>query len=197
MTRADAEITLAAYRRHPVLIRDLPTVSNPWGLTFLRAFDMANDSYRFRDQPSLNDAESDGWAYQDGATTYLPLYEAKMLWHFDHRLSSYALRAPGSQDTELPRLSDRMHDDPTEEAGPRYWVDQRAVDKRLGDRWDRNWLLGWRDIARGDDLRTMAPCVLPRAATADALLLALPLDPEHGYLLHATWSSLACDYLSR
>jgi hypothetical protein len=197
VTRADAEITLEAYRRHPVLFREVPTISNPWGLTFLRAFDMANDSYRFRDEASLATAQFDGWAYRDAGTTFVPLYEAKLLWHFDHRLSSYALRAPGSQDTELPRLTDVMHDDPSQEAGARYWVDQAAVDKRFSERWDRDWLLGWRDIARGDDLRTLAPCVLPRSAVGDKFLLALPLDPSTGYLLHATWSSLACDYIVR
>ena len=39
----DAEITIGIYRRVPVLWREEPE-SNPWGLSFLRMFDMANDS---------------------------------------------------------------------------------------------------------------------------------------------------------
>ena len=87
-TRADAEITLGVYRRHPVLIREAGG-QNPWGLSFGTLFHMANDSGLFHQPDALADAEFDGWAYHRGGVEYLPLYEAKMLGHFDHRLSTY------------------------------------------------------------------------------------------------------------
>ena len=42
----DAEITIGIYRRVPVLWRDEPE-ENPWGLLFMRMFNMANDSGLF------------------------------------------------------------------------------------------------------------------------------------------------------
>ena len=42
----------------------------------------------------------------------LPLYEAKLIHHFDHRLASYSKRPEGSQDTELPRLDLEEKNDP-------------------------------------------------------------------------------------
>ncbi len=51
---------------------------NPWGVSFLRMIDMANDSGLFRTEPG------------DGL---LPLYEAKMIWQYDHRSGSYEGRA--------------------------------------------------------------------------------------------------------
>ena len=196
-TRADAEITLEIYRRHPVLIRDAGDGRNPWSLSFTRMFDMANDSGLFQQPGDLTDAWFDGWSYHHGSAEFVPLYEAKLLSHFDHRLSSYALRAPGSQDTELPRLTDEMHNDPDMEPFARYWVDHSEVRKQLAARWDRDWLLGWRDIARSSDMRTFVPSVLPTSAVGDKFLLAFPAKPEHGPLLHAVWSSLIFDYIAR
>ena len=44
ITRADADLTIGVYRRHPVFIRDDSPVGNPWGVTFMTMFHMANDS---------------------------------------------------------------------------------------------------------------------------------------------------------
>ena len=46
-TQRDAEITIGIYKRVPVLWRDEPE-ENPWGLSFMRMFDMANDAGLFR-----------------------------------------------------------------------------------------------------------------------------------------------------
>ena len=196
-TRSDAEITLGVYRRFPVLLQDAGSDRNPWGLSFMRMFDMTNDSALFRQPGDLTDAQFDGWSYHRGETEYLPLYEAKLLSHFDHRLSSYALRAAGSQDTELPRLTDDMHNVPDTEPLARYWVDRSEVYTQLADRWDRGWLLGWRDITWASNERTFIPSVLPTSAIGNKFPLALPAKPEHGPLLHAVWSSLAFDYVAR
>lgn len=220
-TRTDAEITLSAYRRHPVLIRDAGD-QNPWGLLFCRLFDMATDSGLFQQPEALADAEFDGWAYHRGGDEFLPLYEAKMLGHFDHRFSTYrdATQEQLNKGT-LPRPSAAQHDDPNMEPLARYWVARHEVTDALdgrgkggqlpgrGDpagpdvptarqkRWDRDWLLGWRDIARASDMRTFVPSALPTSAVGHKFPLAFPANPAHGPLLHAVWSSLAFDYVAR
>ena len=58
-TRRDAEITLGIYRRMPVLINENdPVNGNPWGISFMRMFDMSNDSHLFHTREEL---EADGW----------------------------------------------------------------------------------------------------------------------------------------
>ena len=105
-TQRDAEITIGIYRRVPVLWRDEPE-ENPWGLSFMAMFHMANDSGAFRTREKL---QRDGWTlsgnvfFRDGKRM-LPLYEAKLIHHFDHRLACYSKQPQGSQDTELPRLT--------------------------------------------------------------------------------------------
>ncbi|MHB1887248.1 MAG: Eco57I restriction-modification methylase domain-containing protein, partial [Acidimicrobiales bacterium] len=196
--RRDADITTSIYRRHPVLIRDDDPKGNPWGLSFMAMFHMANDSGRFHDAKDVADAETDGWSCRRDGTTFVPLYEAKMLSHWDHRFSTYkgATQAQLNMNT-LPRTTDAAHDDPSAETLPRYWVDQREVSKGLDGRWGRDWLLGWRDIARSSDSRTLVPSVFPASASGNKFPLAILANPALGCLLHATWSSLACDYIAR
>ena len=56
-TQRDADITIGIYKRIPVLWRDDPD-ENPWGLSFMAMFHMANDSGLFRTREQL---EQDGW----------------------------------------------------------------------------------------------------------------------------------------
>jgi len=197
-TRADADITLGIYQRHPVLIEDGVPDGNPWGLSFTRLFDMANDSGVFVPPDALGDADFNGWSYQRDGAEFVPLYEAKMLSHYDHRFSTYrdATQAQLNKGT-LPRLSEEQHDDPDLEPLARYWVPRAEVTKSLGDKWDRDWFLGWRDIARSSDSRTFVPSVMPASAVGHKFPLAFPAHPGHGPLLHATWSTLAFDYVAR
>lgn len=198
-TRTDADITLRIHRRHPVLVRDDAFDGNPWKLSFCRLFDMATDSNRFHQPEKLTDGEFDGWAFRRGdGREYLPLYEAKLLGHFDHRFSTYRDATQAQLNVgALPRPTAQQHDDPRMEPLARYWVARTAVEKQLAARWDRDWLLGWRDIARASDMRTFVPSVLPTTAVGHKFPLAFPAKPEHGPLLHAVWSSMAFDYVAR
>jgi hypothetical protein len=195
-TTRDAEITIGIYKRLPVLWRDKPE-DNPWGMSFMAMFHMANDSGLFH---MRDDLERTGWRpcgniFVRGDARMLPLYEAKLIHHFDHRLACYSKRAPGSQDTELPRLSLEEKEDPNRVPIPRYWVAEAKVEDRLADRWDLGWLLGWRDIARSTDDRTMICSVMPRSAVGHVLPLALPMADTD--LLGACWSSFVLDYVAR
>ena len=91
-SRRDAEITLGIYRRVPVLINENDPDGNPWGVSFMQGmFDMTNDSHLFRTRDEL---EADGWhldgnIFTKGRDRMLPLYEAKMIHHYDHRWATY------------------------------------------------------------------------------------------------------------
>jgi hypothetical protein len=197
-SRTDADITLGIYSRHPVLIRDDDPDGNPWGLTFATLFHMANDSGLFHQPDDLFDATFNGWSYTRSGKEYVPLYEAKMLSHFDHRFSTYQGATQAQLNVgALPRLTDKQHDDPDVEPLARYWIERSEVDAALEDRWDREWLLGWRKVARASDQRTFMPFAFPTAPAGDSCLLWLPSDASHGPMLLATTSSLAFDYVVR
>ncbi len=162
-SRADAELTAKIYARVPVLIDETKgEAGNPWSMEFRQGlFNMTSDSGLFRTAAQLAEAgfvrEGTDWAGL-GAQRYVPLYEAKMIHQFDHRWATYD--GDDSRDvTDAEKVSAGS------EAAPRYWVSEREVNDRLGAKgWSRNWLMGWRDIARATDERTVIFSVLPRSA---------------------------------
>jgi hypothetical protein len=97
-TRQDAELTKAIYRRVPVLWREAQAVpnlpeENPWKVVLRQGlFNMTADSDLFR---TREDLEAQGFClvgnrFVSKEQVYLPLYEAKMFWHYDHRFATFA-----------------------------------------------------------------------------------------------------------
>ncbi len=138
--KQDAELTKHVYRRVPVLLReareDQPE-QNPWGISFLRMIDMANDSGLFRTREQL---EAEGFAlngnvFTRGDDVHLPLYEGKMFWHFDHRFGTYEGQTEAQANQgKLPELTPERHLDPDYLALPRYWVAEKEVEARVPKR---------------------------------------------------------------
>jgi hypothetical protein len=138
--KQDAELTKYIYRRIPVLVREATEKQreeNPWGISFLRMIDMANDSGLFRTREQL---ESEGFVLNGNVfirdnDTYLPLYEGKMVWHFDHRFGTYEgqTQAQANQG-KLPELTPEQHRDPNLFPLPRYWVAEEKVKSRVPKR---------------------------------------------------------------
>ena len=197
--RRDAEITLGIYRRHPVLIREGDLGGNPWELSFGTLFHMANDSGIFRTADDLTalGASFDGWAWTNGPHRWFPLYEAKMLSHYDHRFATYEGATQAQLNVgSLPRITDSQHEDPRIEPVAHYWVSETDVGKAVGVGWNRGWLMGWRKITNAGNERTFVPAVFPRAAAGDSVLLVMPSEGSAACFI-ATLSSMAFDYVAR
>lgn len=198
-SRRDAEITRGIYRRVPVLIDENGgDAGNPWGVSFNRLFDMANDSGLFRTRQEL---EGEGYRLEgnyfirgEGAalTEYVPLYEAKMVHHYNHRWATYLKGEFSAPTGEVLR-------DPTAAILPRYWVPKGEVEHRLRDRWDRGWLLGWRDICRSTDERTVIANVIPRVGVGNSMPLMILAETDGARVapLYSALSSFVLDFVSR
>lgn len=194
-SRRDAEITLGIYRRVPVLIREGDPDGNPWGIKFMRMFDMSNDSHLFHTREEL---EADGWVlngnvFERGKERMLPLYEAKMIHHYDHRWATY------ERDGTVRDVTLAEKQDPDFVVMPRYWVGKREVDAKLGGKRSCDWLLGWRDISRSTDERTCIAAMFPRAAVGNQTPLIL-LGSEAGVeerCLQAILSAFVLDFVVR
>ncbi|HEY3489803.1 MAG TPA: N-6 DNA methylase [Candidatus Deferrimicrobiaceae bacterium] len=172
----DAELAKKIYRRVPVLIEEgRSAAGNPWGITFRQGlFNMASDSGLFVTGKELcaeGPVMMEDMSYRTSRDSrYVPLYEAKMVHQFDHRWATYESNGTDSRD-----VSDDDKSDPSYAPMPRYWVPEEEVEKRLNDKnWTRKWLMGWRDICRSTDERTMIAGVVPRVGTGDTFLLIMP-----------------------
>ncbi|MBG5155291.1 N-6 DNA methylase [Pseudomonas aeruginosa] len=175
----DAELTKKLYRAAPVLINESQEGGNPWRLSFhTRLFHMAEDSHLFRDRAGPD---------------VVPLYEAKMIHQFDHRWASYVAGGDSRELTETEK------EDSDVSINPRYWVEAGELDSRLDNmKWRNGWLLGWRDICRATDYRTLISSVIPRAAVGHKYLLMFPMAaPERVAALLANINSLTCDFVVR
>jgi hypothetical protein len=199
-TSQDAELTKKIYRHAPVLVNE-QTGANPWGVSFLRMFDMSNDSNLFQTAPG------------DGL---LPLYEAKLLHQFTHRWATYSkaegsgLRAEGAgtsaishQPSVLPEARDVTAAelaDSNFHITPRYYIPAAAVEERLAKRWERGWLLSFRDITNSTNERTAIFSLLPRVGVGHKAPLMF-LDAENPAiqtsLFLATVNSLVFDLMAR
>ena len=194
-SKRDAEITKGIYHRVPVFVRERLPEDNPWGVAFTQGlFNMASDSNLFRTREQL---EQDGWElegneFRKGDAAQVPLYEAKMIHHFDHRWATY-----DGLDTRDVTQDEKA--DPSFLVMPRYWVAQCEVDARLAGKWDRPWLLGWRDITGVEKVRTVIGGFLPKAAVGHTMPLMFPTDSsvEQLQYLAANLTSFALDYVAR
>jgi hypothetical protein len=200
-SRRDADLNLAIYRRSGVLWREGDPDGNPWGLRFMAMLHMANDSGLFRTAHELEGAgwREDGNRYMLEGRTMLPLVEAKMVHHFDHRFGTYRGQTEaGANQGKLPELDDEAHADPHALTFPKYWVDSAEVGERLAERWGREWLLGWRKICRSTDSRTLISSLTPRVGTGDSYYLALTdREPRLVAALYSNLCSLILDYCAR
>jgi hypothetical protein len=196
LTPRDAEITTRIYERHPVLIHHGRDDGNPWGITFRQGlFNMASDSGLFH---TADELYADGWTlngniFERDGERMLPLYEAKMLHHYNHRWATYV------DDTTSRDVTPDELGDPTFEPLPRYWVAGAAVAEKLADTgWDHDLLFGWRNITNATNERTCVASSLPRVAPNHACLLMFPRGgPRAQLLLQAVLSSFALDFLAR
>ena len=202
-SRKDAELTKAIYRRVPVLSReasDGDPEENPWGIRFRQGlFNMTSDSGLFR---SRSDLEADGWrlegnVFHKNGEECLPLYEAKMIHHFDHRWASF--RGVGSEGAATD-VSLANKQNPDFSSLPRYWAEAREVHRRsaklLKQTAYSRWLIGIRKISRSTDERTVVGGVFPLSAVGDSLPVWMALA-DSSTVLPAMLSSFVCDYVAR
>jgi hypothetical protein len=163
-------------------------------------FDMANDSADFRDAPDSSTVQEERAGHvvhlKDGRTL-MPLYEGKMIWHFDHRYGTYEGQTEKQANKKvLPHSSEERHKDPAFYVRPRYWMDRQLVEDRLGDRWNRGWLIAFRDV--GPKERTMVPTVIPRTASGHkSPVLLSRVEPKFSSFFLSQLASFAVDYCLR
>jgi hypothetical protein len=182
-TRRDANITKTIYQRVPVLVDEARgDEGNPWGFRGLLMFMMNTDSHLFHSEP---------------AAGRVPLYEAKMVHQYTHRYGDFGMRRGGSRDTELPTAPRELLRDPAYAVTPRYWVAAEEVRRRLHGRWTPGWLVGWRDICRSTDERTVIAAVIPRVGVGATLRLVVGERADLVHCLLANLNSYVLDYVAR
>jgi len=207
-SRRDADITLRLYAQHPVLVKhggvSASTGQQPdskvWPVKYVTMFHMTNDSGLFLKQDELEKQRwqrttLNRWADANRHQA-VPLYVGRMVHQYDHRHASVTVNEENLQNAALgATLSVMEKGDPSTLPQPQYWI---AIDPPT-EVGRREWALGFRDIARATDVRTMIAAIIPGVAAGNTLPLLLPegIGASEMSLLLATFNSFAFDYITR
>ncbi len=176
-SRADAELTAKICQNGQVFIgmdgqREISSYSPVIILNFFSGSNR-KDAGIFEKYMSLGPRED-----------LLPVLRGADIFNFDHRYSLH----------ESEKLQFQ------EWFGDGRFAPKREVLHRLSRKgWNRNWLMGWRDITNATNERTVIASVLPLCATDDTLSLLLP-KLENCKLcaaLLANLNSLILDYAAQ
>ncbi len=202
-SRRDADITKAIYRRVPVLVDKSRTEGgNPWGVRFFTMFHQTNDAELFITGEQLQQAgfTRHGPVWKKGKTTFLPLYEAKMVQMYDHRAASVVVADENwMRQGQTAPTSPVQHQNPEYTAEPRWWVDAAAVDKAL-ENDASSYFLAYKDVTSPTNQRTMIAAFIPRAGVVNSAPLVLTqasISPRTQCCLLADLDSFVFDFVAR
>ncbi len=156
----DIDVTTKIYGNWPLLGEK---IEGTWNARFRQELNMTSDSHLFKTTPTEH-----------------PLYEGKMIWHFD-----------------------------SEFAPPQYWLDRKEVTASLGETAyeGEHYRVGFRNIAMGTNERTLiATLIPPRCWSGNSLSMISPRESHQlsdrpnefvSMYLAAVLSSLVVDFIIR
>lgn len=196
-SQRDAELTKAIYKRVPVLIdQNRKQGGNPWGIKFFTMFHQTNDAGQFYESKvwEKKGYKLAGNIYVKNKKRALPLLEAKMTRDYDHRASSVAMNPDNAyMNYSAESASLVEHQNPEYLPKGRYWVAETAVVERAPASLAMA-AIGFHDIARANDTRTMVATLLPYAAYSNTLPLIVN-EAECGWRLFCCLAGNLNSYL--
>jgi hypothetical protein len=169
-SRMDSDVTRKIYMQVPVLENE-NNGCNLWNIQLRQGlFNMTSDSNLFK----LESKEG-----------FLPLYEAKFIWHFDHRLSTF--------DSDVRDVTVTEKSDPRYSIRTRYFVDKSDIDISA------KYFIIQRAIADMNNERRVIMSVIPYSGIGNSALIHL-IDIDQKDLLCcylANFNTLIMDYIIR
>lgn len=209
-TAKDANLTAKIYRNAPILIND-ETNENPWGIRFMMMFNMASASSLFYTRKQLDKmgGKLQGCSYSVDNDIYVPLYEGKMFWHYNHHYAEFpneyeVQKRPSSiNSTSIRTLADSKS-----YIMPWYWVKKSLIDERLTEKdrngnvrwqWKHSYYIAFRDVTNATNERTCVATLMPsgNAAGHKAPLVFTSRSLIPSACFAAMLSSLVFDYVAR
>ena len=205
-TKRDAVLTAKVYEHHPIIWTE-ESNKNIWNIKFGCLFHMSGDSALFNTYTQLIDKgaqlERNG-TFVLGKDEYLPMYEGKMIWIYNHHFGTWPTEGNRPNITDSP--SDAELSSPDSVIMPWYWVSRKELDAKLIKKdkqnqilwkWNHSWFLAFRDITNSTNERTFVSTIIPRVAVgARAPLIYIDKAIDSALFLSMV-NSLVFDYITR
>ncbi len=207
LTKRDADTVLDIYRNHPVFDAENKNFENLTAVVrHVALAHMTNDSGHFWTRQQLEEHGAYPAAlgrWRKGGDEWLPLFQARMIHHYDHRFNSIEINPNNVHNPYVNvAVTSDQHRDPTFYADHPYWVASSFVSNKFVD--CPGYALGFRDIARTTDERTMTATVVPWGGYGHTLPILICNGPENVNAFAravpfwaANFCSFAFDFLAR
>lgn len=207
-TSQDAKLTAKIYRNSSILNNEIAG-KNPWNIKFGSMFNMSTDSYLFSTYAQLTEQgatlKDNTFTTKDG-DTYVPLYEGKMIWHYNHHYGTWPIEGERPNSINMPSEEELANPDSC--IMPWYWVPLSSVNDRLVKydkeghvvwKWEHKWKLAYRDITKSTNERTFVLSCIPdsKGVGHTATLLYAERGCMPSTIIQSMLSSLTLDYVAR
>lgn len=185
-TQKDYLLNRKIYQKFKVLSETKNEIK-PFEVAFAGGlYHMAGDSNLFIDSP-------DGDSY--------PLYEAKFIWHYDHRFASFDLKdkLKGKGGRGLPDMPVENLVKADYAITPQYFISKDETKSRINPLWNKNYLIVFRSIGNFKLERTMVAAILPIVGVGHSANV-LYVKSERVYddlMIYSNFNCLIYDYLLR
>lgn len=192
-TSVDAILTEKIYKNCPVLINEL-NETNSWDISFGNGvYNMASDSHLFKTYKQLkNDGyQLNGRIFKNNSETFSPLFEAKMIWHFDNRYGSF--EGLTQRLKELPTPSELTYQNDSFISLPWYWVNNN-------EDYFSKYSIALRNVTDSRNERTLVSTILCNANAGHTLIFINSNTEKKATaltLLSANINSIVLDYVAR
>jgi hypothetical protein len=158
---------------------------SPWGWRSWQMFNETHEAGELVDCTAVGDASG-----------MLRLYEAKLFHQFDHRYATFEVNGNSVQS---------RYSSPDNKCNPlfssqtRYYVPTRIWEQRVaGEGYNKNWIVGFRKIARATDERTAIFSILPQCVTGSQTpVTVVNQEPQLVAALLANLNSFVFDFAAR
>lgn len=177
---ADADLTAKIYKTFPIL-KNEKTKENFWDLNIRKGlFNTTSNSNLFHISP-------------DNCIAPLPLYEGKIFHQYDHRHTSFV----GSGETgKNKKVETKEKELPEYEFNPRFWVETIEIAKKLKNT-KVSFFIGYRDICRSTDERTLILSALPFSGISDTINICFLGNSDLQACFMANANTMVIDYVVR
>ena len=207
LTQRDADIVLGIYRNHPIFDSENTSFENISAVVrHVALAHMTNDSARFF---TISDLEKGGWypielnRWRHGSEEMLPLYQGRMIHHYDHRFNSVDINLDNLNNPYINvPVTEGQHRNPDFYPRVQYWTRADFVSNKFVDY--PGYAIGFRLITRTTDERTLVATIAPWAGYGNSLpiLIADSVEANDIFidcapLWAANFSSFAMDFIAK
>ncbi len=201
-SKKDASLTKHIYQHIPILIKENKVEQNVWQIRFITLFHMSNDSHLFHTYQQLISENRclTGNIFNYEEEKYLPLYEGKMFWHFDHRFGTYKGQTEAQANQgKLPEFDEEQHKNPYLFSLPRYWIKESIIIEEQIKHKLKKYYVVFRDITSSVVLRTAIFTIIPGVAVGHTSPIVVfdSLDAINQLCFLTCLNSYILDYSAR